>query len=424
MKLRAIKVMLLPNNWQRTRLFQYAGIARFAYNWALDKEMKSLKNGKGLISDGELRKEFTLLKKQKEFFWLNTVSNDVPKQAIKDLVKAYLRYFKLKKQPNYVPYTKKQIAHAKRVGKSLTEYDKQGHPKFKKKKDVQKYSFFNDTHKLVVIENAVRITSLYTNGNRKRCTKKSFVKLAEKNRIPINCKYNNPRITYDGIHWWISVVVEIEKTNLSINTTKTQGIGIDMGVKDLAIDSNGIKYANINKTQTVRKLEKKKRRLQRQISRKYGMNKKGECYQKTKNIEKSEKKLLKIEHRLNGIKNNYRQQTTTTIINSNPEFICIENLNISGMIKNRHLSKAVQNQGLYDMRKLIEYKANDSNIPVIIADRWFPSSKTCNCCGKIKKILKLSDRTYKCDCGYIEDRDINAAKNLRDYGKLVLASSM
>ena len=210
-------------------------------------------------------------------------------------------------------------------------------------------------------------------------TESNIYKLAEKLRIPTDCKYNNPRITYDGIHWWITVVVEIEKTNLSINTTKTKGIGIDMGVKDLAIDSNGIKYANINKTQTVRKLEKKKRRLQRQISRKYGMNKKGERYQKTKNIEKSEKKLLKIEHRLNGIRNNYRQQTTTTIINSNPKFICIEDLNISGMMKNRHLSKAVQNQGLYDMRKLIEYKANDSNIPVIIADRWFPSSKTCNC---------------------------------------------
>lgn len=424
MSLKAIKVMLQPNNWQNTRLLQYAGVSRFAYNWALEREMESLKNGNGLISDSELRKEFTQLKKQEDYAWLNNVSNDVSKQSIKDLVNAYLRYFKLKKQKNYVSYTKKQIAHAKRIGKNLTEYDKQGHPKFKSRKNVTDCGFYNDTYKLEVTETAVRITALQKNGNRQRQAKKSFVKLAEMNRIPTDCKYNNPRITYDGLHWWISVVVEVERTNLSLNTIQTDGIGIDMGVKDLVIDSNGKKYANINKTREVKQLEKRKRRLQRQISRKYGMNKKGERYQKTKNIEKAEKKLLKLYQRLNNIRHNHRLQTVNTIVNQNPSYICIEDLNVSGMMKNKHLSKAIQNQGLAEMRSLIENKASENNIPLIVADRWFPSSKVCNCCGQIKKILKLSDRTYKCDCGYIEDRDVNAAKNLRDYGELALASSM
>ena len=154
------------------------------------------------------------------------------------------------------------------------------------------------------------------------------------------------------------------------------------------------------------------------------MNKKGERYQKTKNIEKSEKKLLKLDLRLTNIRHNHRLQTVTSIVRKNPAYICIEDLNVSGMMKNKHLSKAVQNQGLYEMRKLIEYKAKNANIPVIVADRWFPSSKTCNCCGNIKKVLKLSERIYRCECGYVEDRDVNAAKNLRDYGELALVSSM
>ena len=425
MSLRAIKVMLLPNNFQETRLFQYSGVSRFAYNWALEKEMESLKNGKGFISDSDLRKEFTLLKRQKEYAWLNNVSNDVPKQAIKDLISAYLRYFKLRKQKGYKPYSKKQIEHAKRIGKTLTEYDKKYHPKFKSKKDKQDYSFYNDTGKLEVKERAVRISALLKYGRKERQAKKSFIKLAERNRIPIDSKYKNPRITYDGIHWWISVAVEIERTNLKLSTTKSKGVGIDMGVKDLAIVSDKTKYANINKTEVVRKLEKRKRRLQRQVSRKYSLNKKGESYQKTRNIEKLEKKLLKLDQRLANIRHNYRLQVVNKIVNQNPKFICIEDLNISGMMKNKHLAKAIQNQGLSEMRRIITHKSNDNDIPLIIADRYFASSKICNCCGQVKKNLKLSDRTYRCDyCGYTEDRDINASDNLEDYGEQHLKSSL
>lgn len=423
MTYKAVKVMLIPNNWQKTRLFQYAGTARFAYNWALAKEMESLRNGNGLISDHDLRKEFTQLKKQEDYRWLNDVSNDVPKQAIKDLVNAYLRYFKERKKPGYKPYTKKQIAHAKRIGKILTEYDRQKHPKFKNKKNVNHSKFYNDTHKLEFTEKAVRISALYKRGNRKRQARKSFIKMAERNRIPISgVKYNNPRVSYDGLNWWISVALESGSRLEQAYVAESDGLGIDVGVKDLAILNDGTKFPNINKTKLIKKCEKKKRRIQRSISRKYEINKKGKSYHKTGNIIKSEKTLLTLTKRLTNIRHEHRNRTILEIINRKPKFMCLEDLNVSGMLKNKYLSKAVQDQGLREFRNLMEYHAKDRSIPLILADRWYPSTKRCSCCGCIKTDLKLKDRIYKCnECGHIEDRDVNSGKNLYAYGKLALA---
>ena len=187
-----------------------------------------------------------------------------------------------------------------------------------------------------------------------------------------------------------------------------------MGIKDLAICSDGKTFKNINKTQRIKKLEKRKRRLQRSISRKYLKNKKGERYNKTSNIIKSEKRLLKLNHRLTNIRGNYLHQVTSEIIKRNPSFITIEDLNVSGMMKNKHLSKAVQQQKFYEFRRQLEYKCKWNNIQLRIVDRFYPSSKLCHNCGSIKKDLKLKDRVYKCDCGYVEDRDYNASLNLRD----------
>ena len=199
-----------------------------------------------------------------------------------------------------------------------------------------------------------------------------------------------------------------------------EGIGIDLGIKDLAICSNDYTYQNINKTKTVKKIEKKKRRLQRSISRKYEKNKKGGGYCKTSNIIKSEKDLLKLNHRLANIRQNYLHQTTTEIVKTKPSYIVLEDLNVKGMMKNRHLSKAVQQQCFGEFRRQIEYKSAWNNVQVIIADRFFPSSKLCSCCGNIKKDLKLSDRIYKCECGNVIDRDYQAALNLKRYGEMVL----
>ena len=183
-------------------------------------------------------------------------------------------------------------------------------------------------------------------------------------------------------------------------------------------------YKNINKSQKVRKLEKRKRRLQRSVSRKYENNKKGKEYLKTSNIIKSEKELLKVNHKLTNIRQNYLHQTTTEIVKIKPSYIVLEDLNVSGMMKNRHLSKAVQQQGFYEFRRQIEYKSAWNDILVIIADRFFPSSKLCSCCGNIKKDLKLSDRIYKCECGNVIDRDYQASLNLKRYGENVIQSVM
>lgn len=385
--IKTIRVMLIPNNKQKTKLFQYANTARFAYNWALGREQENYRNGGKFISDGDLRKEFTQLKKTDEYAWLNNISNNVTKQAIKDACDSYKRFFK--------GYSK--------------------FPRFKSKKHSTP-SFYQDNIKIQFTDTHVKIEGFAT-SKKKNKQKLNWMRLAEHGRISTNCKYSNPRIKYDGINWYITVGIECKD---SITLPSNEGIGIDLGIKDLAICSDGNKYKNINKSQRVKKLEKRKRRLQRSISRKYEKNKKGVSYCKTSNIIKSEKELLKLNHRLANIRQNYLHQTTTEIVKTKPSYIVLEDLNVKGMMKNRHLSKAVQQQGFYEFRRQIKYKSAWNNIQVVIADRFFPSSKLCSCCGAIKKDLKLSDRIYKCECDNVIDRDYQAALNLKRYGEMVL----
>jgi len=385
--IKSIKVMLLPNNKQRTKLFQSAGVARWAYNWTLAKQQENYKNGGKFISDGELRKELTQLKKTEEFSWLNNYSNNITKQSVKDACLAYQRFFK--HQADF--------------------------PKFKSKRK-SRPSFYIDNCKIEFSENKVKLEKL-TDSKKQNKQKINWIKLAEKNRIPLNCKYYNPRVTFDGINFWVSVGVDYEEnTEQPIN----DGIGIDIGIKDLAICSNGNTYKNINKTKRIKKLKKKKRRLQRKVSRKYLKNKKGCSYCKTSNIIKSEKELLKLNHRLTNIRHNYLNQVTSEIIKREPKFIVLEDLNVRGMMKNRHLAKAVQEQCFYEFYRQIQYKCNWNNIEFVVADRFFPSSKLCSCCGNIKKDLKLSDRTYICECGNVIDRDYQASVNLCNYGKSIV----
>ena len=381
---KAIKVMLIPNNVQQTKLFQYAGASRFAYNWALAREKENYEKGGRFIPDTELRKEFTRLRNSDEYAWLLNVSNNVTKQAIKDACSAYKNFFK-----------------------GLQRY-----PRFKaKKKSMPK--FYQDNIKIQFRDTHVKFEG-FSFSRKANKQKLNWVKLAEHGRIPTDAKYRNPRVSFDGLNWWISVCVEFPDCR---DRSNHDGIGIDLGIKDLAICSDGNTYKNINKNQTVKKLEKRKRRLQRSVSRKYEHNKKGGSYCKTNNIVKKEKLLLKVNHRLANIRKDYLNQTTSEIVNRKPRFICIEDLNVSGMIKNRHLSKAVQNQGFFEFRKQLEYKCNDRGIQLIVADRFYPSSKRCSCCGKIKKDLRLSDRTYKCECGNVIDRDFQASLNLKAYGE-------
>ena len=385
--IKSIKVRLNPNNKQITKLFQYAGCARFVYNWAIAKEQENYKQGNKFLSDNELRKEFTQLKKLQNYTWLNKISNNVTKQAIKDACNTYKRFFK-----------------------GQCKY-----PKFKSKKHSIP-SFYQDNIKIRFTNTYVKVEG-FSMSKKKNKQKLNWIKLCEKEKIPTNCKYVNPRFIYDALHWYVSVGIEMDDDN---TVPSNDGIGIDLGIKDLAVCSDGNTYKNINKTQKVKKLEKRKRRLQRSISRRYEKNKKGDSYCKTSNIIKRQKELLRVIKRLTNIRQNYLHQITSEIIKRKPSFICIEDLNVSGMMKNKHLSKAIQQQCFYEFRRQIKYKSEWNNILLIIADRFFPSSKLCSCCGNIKKDLKLSYRIYKCECGNIIDRDFQASLNLKRYGENVL----
>lgn len=390
MMIKSIKIMLIPNNKQKTKLFQYSGASRFAYNWTLVRQKENYANGGKFISDNDLRKEFTQLKKTNEYNWLNDISNNVTKQAIKDACDSYRRFFK--------GYSK--------------------FPKFKSKKK-SKPSFYQDNVKIKFTNTHVKLEGFATN-KKKNKQKLNWIRLAEKDRVPFGegVKYANPRITFDGLNWFVSVSIECSD---SINLPINDGIGIDLGVKDLAICSDGIVYKNINKSKEVKKLEKKKRRLQRKVSKKYLLNKKGGSYRKTCNIIKSEKQLLKVSRRLTNIRQNYSHQVTTEIIKRNPNFISVENLNVSGMMKNRCLSKAIQQQSFYEFKRQIQYKSEWNNIKFIEIDRWYPSSKTCSECGCVKSDLKLSDREFVCpSCGIVLDRDYNASVNIKNYGQSMI----
>ena len=380
--IKTLKIKLKPNNKQQTKMLSFCGAKRFAYNWTLSQEQINYKNGGKFISDCDLRKEFTKLKKQEGFEWLYSISNDVTKQAIKDACIAYKRFFK---------------------GQSKF-------PKFKSKKH-DRPSFYVDNVKIKFTDTHVKLENV-SSSRKNNKQKLNWIRLSEKNKIPTNGKYINPHVIYDGLNWFICVGIEYQDKE---EKATNDGIGIDLGIKDLAICSDGNTYKNINKTQKIRKLEKRKRRLQRKISRKYLINKKGVSYHKTCNIIKSEKRLLKLNHILTNIRDNYLHKVTSEIVNRKPMFITIEDLNVNGMMKNKHLSKAVQEQKFYEFRRQLEYKCKWNNIELRIVDRFYPSSKLCHECGAIKKNLKLSDRTYICpECGSIIDRDYNASLNLRD----------
>ena len=383
--MKSFKVRLIPNNRQRTRLFQFAGAARFAYNWALRKEIDAYEAGEKFFSGYDLTKKFTLLKNSSEYPWLKTISSQTTFQAVRDCADAYIKFFK----------------------------KQSGHPRFKSKRRGD-FKFYQAANKIRITATHVKLEAI-AQSRRKNRQQLNWLRLAEKGRIPLGVKYFNPRITFDGLNWWLSVAVEFSDPKPVENCDES--IGIDLGIKKLATCSDGTIYPNINRTAKVRNLKKKQRRLQRSISRKYEMNnKKGESYSKTRNIIKSERKLLRIHHRLADIRQNYRHQITSAIIGRKPNPIVLEDLNVRGMMSNRHLAKAVQEQGFYKFRRQIEYKAAWSGLRVVVADRFYPSSKTCIACGHVKKNLRLSERIYHCEnCGNVIDRDLQAAINLKRY---------
>lgn len=384
--LQSFKVRLEPNNKQITKLFQYSRTARFIYNWTLAKEQENYKTGGKFIKNGELRKELTRLKKTSEYSWLNAVSNNVAKQAVKDACDAYIKFFK-----------------------GLSKI-----PKFKSRKK-SKPSFYVDSLKIQCTSDHIKLEA-FANSKRKSKQKLNWIKLSEKYRIPFgeSIKYYNPRVTFDGSQWYISVGVEVENIKPKLSD---ESIGIDLGLKNLAIVSNIDKpFKNINKTLRVKKLEKRLKRFQRQVSRKYEMNKQGNKYIKTNNTIKLETKINTLHKRLNNIHLDYRHKVTTEIVKTKPFRVVMEKLNVTQMLKNKHLSQSVSKQGFYEFKALMKYKCEKNGIEFIEADKWYPSSKTCSKCGYVKSKLSLSERTFICECcGAVIDRDKNASINLSRY---------
>ena len=383
--IRSYKIRLLPNEQQEELLWKHVNGARFVWNHGLNLEMERFKNNEQHLSGYDLRKIFTVMKKTDEYKWLSEISGHTISEICLDLEDTYKRFFK------------KLIRM----------------PKFKKK------------HKC---KNAfpVRKDSFYLKNNCAVIEKIGKVKYQTNYKLPqgINvCKFANPRIKFENNKWILGFGVKCDNQAQKLTDKK---MGVDLGVKELAVisfESEKIVYKNINKTKKVNTLKKKLKHLQKINSKKYEVNNKNKVFDKkwhkSKNILKLEAQIRKVHQKLFNIRNNYIHQTTASLTNLLPCKVIMEDLNIIGMMKNKHLSKAISEQCFNEFIRQMQYKCEFKGIEFIQVDRFYPSSKTCSCCGYIKKDLKLTDRIYICDdCGFEIDRDLNAATNLMNYSNI------
>ena len=376
--LKRFKTEINPTEEQKIKIHKTIGTCRYIYNFYLfhNKELYTL--GKKFMSG----KSFSVwlnndyLPNHQEYSWIREVSSKSVKHSIEDACTAFSRFF----------------------------HHQSGFPRYKKKgrSNVKMYFVRNNPKDCLCERHRIKIPTL------------GWVRLKEKGYIPTSKDgyiIKSGTISMKAGRYYVSALVEV--TDPVRDSCFSDGVGIDLGLKNLAIISNGTVYRNINKTARIRKLEKQLRRAQRKLSRKYENLKKGESTQKA-NIRKQKLKVQKLHQRLENIRTDYINKTISEIAKTKPSHITVEDLNVSGMMKNRHLSKAVASQKFYEFRTKLKTKCEEFGIELRIVSRWYPSSKTCHCCGHIKKDLKLSDRVYRCACGYIEDRDFNAALNLRD----------
>ena len=375
--LKSFKTEINPTPEQKNKISRTIGTCRYVYNFYLAHNKELHDKGERFVSG----KSFSVwlnndyIPNNPDKAWIKEVYSKAVKKSIEDGCTAFTKFFK----------------------------HQSGFPKFKKKdkSDVKMYFVKNNPKDCKCERHRIRIPTL------------GWVRLKEKGYIPTTkdgWTIKSGTVSVKAGRYYVSVLVEIPDTQIVNNSNA--GIGIDLGIKELAIVSTGKTYKNINKSAGLKKLEKQLRREQRCLSRKYENLKKGESTQK--NIQKQKLKVQKLHHRIDNIRTDYINKTIAEIVKTKPSYITIEDLNVSGMMKNRHLSKAVASQKFYEFRTKLKAKCDDNGIELRIVGRFYPSSKMCHCCGKIKKDLRLSDRIYRCDCGYVEDRDFNASLNLRD----------
>ena len=375
--LKSFKTEINPTDEQKVRINKTIGTCRYIYNFYLgyNKELhdkgEKFMTGKGFSV--WLNNEY--IPNNPDKTWIKEVSSKAVKKSIEDGYAAFTRFFKHQSAfPNF-----------KKKGKS----------------DVKMYFVKSHPKDLICERHRIKIPTL------------GWVRIKEKGYIPTTKdgrKIKSGTVSIKAGRYYVSVLVEIPDVNIA--NSSNDGIGIDLGLKDLAVVSDGKIYKNINKSARVKKLEKQLRSEQRCLSRKYENLKKGKSTQK--NIQKQKLKVQKLYHKIDNIRTDYINKTIAEIVKTKPSYIAIEDLNVSGMMKDRHLSQAVASQRFYEFRAKLKAKCADNGIELRVVDRWYPSSKMCHCCGAIKKDLKLSDRIYRCDCGYVEDRDFNASLNLRD----------
>ena len=390
--LRGIKIALDLTDEQEQQMWKSAGVARWSYNYAITrcKEQYSdyLKDNTlpKTLSEGQIRKELTVLKNTTHS-WLKEVGSNVIKQAVKDWNDGRNRFFKgLGKAPKY------------------------------KSKITAKPSFYVNYETLLRVNGGFRGERL------------GFVKTTQPlPKIPKGSHYKNPRISFDGKYWYLSISYEVPDVSVELTDAV---IGVDLGIKTLATLSTGDVIENINKSHRVKQLEKQLRREQRHLARQLRANTKGyittakggrkPTYKRSldlcSNIQNTKRKIKLLYRKLSSIRLNHVHQATSQIVKQLPKGIVIEDLNVRGMMKNKHLAKQIQNSMFYEFRRQLEYKCSRYGIGLVVADRFYPSSKACSCCGFIKSDLKLNDRVYKCNsCGLEIDRDLNAAENLANY---------
>ena len=376
--LKSFKTEINPTPEQKVKINKTIGTCRYIYNFYLDYNKALHEKGERFMTGKSfsvwLNNEYVPNNPDKA--WIKEVSSKAVKKSIENGCTAFTRFFK----------------------------HQSGFPKFKKKgkSDVKMYFVKNGPSDCTCERHRLKVPTL------------GWVRLKEKGYIPTTkdgLKIKSGTVSVRAGRYYVSVLVEMPDTKVANNSGA--GIGIDLGLKDFAIVSSGKTYRNINKSARIRKLEKQLRRAQRCLSRKYEEFKKGESTQRA-NIQKQRLKVQKLHQRLDNIRTDYVNKVIAETVKTKPSYIAIEDLNVSGMMKNRHLSKAIASQKFYEFRAKLKTKCDDNGIELRIVDRWYPSSKMCHCCGHVSKDLKLSDRIYRCACGYIADRDFNASLNLRD----------
>nr|WP_236880337.1 transposase [Clostridioides difficile] len=385
---RAYKIEINPTTEQKSKIHQTIGVSRFIYNFYIAHN-KEVYDSKGEFISGMdfskcLNNEY--IPNNQDMKLIKDISFKATKQALMNGDKAFKDFFKKTK----------------------------GFPKFKKKKnqDVKAYFPKNNKTDWTIERHRVKIPTL------------GWVRLKEFGYIPINSIVKSGTVSQKSDRYYVSILVE--EDDIQVSKCTNEGIGIDLGIKDFAICSNGSKFKNINKTSTVKKVEKKLKREQRKLSRKYESLKVRnknikEGVATRQNIQKQIVKVQKIHQRLANIRTDYINKTVSQVIEQKPSYITIEDLNVSGMMKNKHLSKAISSQKFFEFKTKLTAKCKQNNIELRVVDRWYPSSKTCSQCGEVNKGLKLKDRVYKCECGLSIDRDLNASINLKNAKKYKIA---